>query len=77
MAVKSERYICAICDQILTEDFPDDFPEEFKFCCSCLAWAISIVGEIDEEWLKRALSASPTVRKMYGRMTVYNDKRKK
>ena len=29
------RGYCAICWDPLTRDFPDDFPEEFRFCCLC------------------------------------------
>ena len=26
---------CSICKQILTKNFPDDYPDEWKFCCRC------------------------------------------
>lgn len=62
---------CAICLGVLTRDYPEDFPEEFKFCCSCLGWAKSIFTDRDTEWLKHALNASPTIKKIYERITVF------
>ncbi len=26
---------CSMCEQILHKEFPDDFPNEWKFCCFC------------------------------------------
>ncbi len=33
------KHKCVICDFPLDDVFPDDYPEEFKFCCKCLGWA--------------------------------------
>ena len=45
---------CVICKFPLTKEFPEDFPDEFKFCCTCkeIAWAV-IRGTLDVEqrWL--------------------------
>ena len=34
---------CVICYFRLTEKFPDDFPDEWKFCCGCLEMAKLII----------------------------------
>lgn len=33
---------CAICDFPLDKKFPKDFPDNWKFCCSCHACAVII-----------------------------------
>lgn len=38
---------CAICRCLLELSFPKDFPEEWKFCCSCLAYAKVVVNRLD------------------------------
>lgn len=30
---------CAICNFPLTVSYPEDYPDEWKFCCSCWHWA--------------------------------------
>lgn len=34
---------CAICGHGLVNNYPDGYPDEWKFCCSCyvVAWIIS------------------------------------
>jgi len=34
---------CVICSFKLTDKFPEDFPDEFKFCCTCKAIAFRMV----------------------------------
>ena len=34
---------CSICDSMLTNKFPDDYPDDWKFCCSCKSMAEEIV----------------------------------
>ena len=36
---------CAICGYPLEDVFPDDYPNDWKFCCSCLSWANFILEE--------------------------------
>ena len=33
------KHRCVICGFPLDDVFPNDFPEEFKFCCGCLIFA--------------------------------------
>lgn len=35
---------CAICGFPLTAKYPDDYPDEYKFCCSCFKWARRLTG---------------------------------
>ena len=30
---------CSLCNYPLTTKFPDDFPDDWKWCCGCLALA--------------------------------------
>ena len=42
---------CAICWDPLTNDFPEDFPEEYRFCCMCKYIAKQIAhGATAEEY---------------------------
>jgi len=42
---------CAICWDPLTNDFPEDFPEEYRFCCMCRFIARKIAhGDTAEEY---------------------------
>ena len=42
---------CSICWDPLTKDFPDDFPDRFKFCCMCRYIAKQIAyGESPEKY---------------------------
>lgn len=34
---------CAICGRKHTEDFPEDFPEEWQMCCFCVSHAEGII----------------------------------
>ena len=36
---------CAICNSPLENRFPKDFPNEWKFCCSCLHMAQLIIKD--------------------------------
>lgn len=47
---------CAICYSHLIKEFPEDYPNEWKFCCSCLDWANRLIGEnfISKEHLLRS-----------------------
>ena len=36
---------CAICYSHLIKEFPEDYPNEWKFCCSCKSVADDIVKE--------------------------------
>ncbi len=69
--------ICSICQQILTTEYPNDYPNEFKFCCSCLQWAKSIVADKNAGWLIYALKFSPTIKKIYERITVLGCEKRK
>lgn len=67
-----DRGNCVICDFDFTLKFPKDFPEEFKFCCSCLEWAKLM---LTDEFFYRELFASedyitPTLKKILNRITL-------
>ena len=34
---------CVMCKQILTKEFPEDYPMEWKFCCFCKALADHLI----------------------------------
>ena len=34
---------CVMCKQILTKEFPEDYPMEWKFCCGCKALADHLI----------------------------------
>jgi len=36
---------CAICHGFLHNDFPEDFPKDWKFCCQCKIIAESLVND--------------------------------
>ena len=44
--------ICAVCENELHEPFPDDFPDKFKFCCTCHQILSFLLG-MDTEFFKR------------------------
>ena len=62
---------CVICDFDFTEKFPKDYPDEYKFCCSCLMWARFIV-EDDEYYsiFPEGSAVSPTVKKILDIITL-------
>ncbi len=37
------RGFCVMCKQILTKEFPEDYPLEWKFCCFCKALADHLI----------------------------------
>ncbi len=42
---------CVICDLLLTNAFPEDFPDEFKFCCTCKEIAFEMInGDLPPDW---------------------------
>ena len=43
---------CASCGKWLHASFPDDFPDEFKFCCICYDVLLFLSG-IDTEYFNR------------------------
>lgn len=65
---------CAICRMFLTKDYPEDYPEEWKFCCSCHAWAKAIIRDWDEDWLVKSLT-SPTIKKIYEKLIVFGSEK--
>lgn len=70
---------CAICNEKLSNEFPEDFPNEFKFCCACLGWAEILVCTKDADGLGNALSSHESLKKVFNRITfvIGNGKRKK
>ena len=34
---------CSLCGYLLSKKFPDDFPDDWKWCCGCLALAKGII----------------------------------
>lgn len=67
---------CVVCEAYLDEPFPEDYPEEFKFCCSCLAWATAIIKTPTDEWVKLALRESPTIMRIHKKITIFDGKKK-
>ena len=41
VGIKKDK--CAICHKRLHRAFPDDFPDEWKFCCNCKRYAEYII----------------------------------
>ena len=42
---------CSICNFVITYKFPEDYPDEWKFCCSCKNMADEIAkGTLPEEY---------------------------
>ena len=54
---------CVICRSILDVSFPKDFPDEWKFCCSCLEWAKMVVKINPETEYLREISVIRRVEK--------------
>ncbi len=62
---------CTICGCPLNiGKFHEDYPDEWKFCCHCLAWANAIIKDKNSAWVIEALKVSPTVKKIYERITL-------
>ena len=36
---------CSLCSYPLSTKFPDDFPDDWKWCCGCLGLAINIIED--------------------------------
>ena len=71
---------CSICLTNLTKDYPEDYPEEYKFCCSCQAWAKVILLDnngVMARVYSEAMNKSPTIKKIYERVTLYDGKTRK
>jgi len=56
---------CVICKFHLHNKFPEDFPEDWKFCCNCQNTALLIVRGTLTPLLIRE-------KKIYNKITVYN-----
>jgi len=57
---------CSICDRMLTKKFPDDYPDDWKFCCSCKC----IAEEITKGTLVWYLWDKLTVEKIRNKITL-------
>ncbi len=53
---------CVICDRPFTKRFPDDFPNNWKFCCACHACAVCITEGVNPN--------SHRFKKIYKRITL-------
>ena len=42
-AKRTENANCAICNMMLNYDYPEDYPDEWKFCCYCQPRAIKLI----------------------------------
>ena len=72
---------CAICKFPLTAKYPDDYPDEYKFCCNCFKWAKKLVETeklVGYCSLKIIVKESPVLKKIVDRITlVKGNERKK
>ena len=60
---------CIICHLSLENVFPEDYPEEWKFCCICLEIAKDIVSEDFEEgiWVEYVVEKIKRIITLVGR----------
>ena len=58
---------CAVCNYPLEKKFPEDYPDEWKFCCACkeLAEIITIGGDD---------ARSPLAKKIWEKITLVKGK---
>lgn len=71
---------CSICGEKLSRDFPEDYPNQYKFCCCCLGWAKTIVrAGIKHLKLVHGIQHHPNIDKLYNRISLVigNAERKK
>ena len=61
---------CVVCGFKFTEKFPDDFPEEFKFCCSCLAWAKFMLEKDYGSFFWEGTVVNPIIKKIHDIITL-------
>ena len=66
---------CAICSFPLTTKYPDDYPDEWKFCCSCFKWARRVIRTEDDayvsiEYMKSMIKESPILKKLLEKITL-------
>lgn len=68
--------VCTICGFVLEDVFPDGYPKEWKFCCSCLSWA-KFITEIDNrvghKEIENIIKNSPTIKKIYDKITLVKE----
>lgn len=53
---------CAVCNHTLNKKFPEDYPEEWKFCCGC-----RMVAEIITEGI---IPRSDLFKEIYKKITL-------
>ena len=48
---------CCVCNHQLTEEFPDDYPKDWMFCCNCLGLAKLIAKGyfLEPSWTDRSI----------------------
>ena len=64
---------CGICDFIpLDHVFPENYPADWKFCCSCLAWAHFLTDSnvTTKEEKDVMIKNSKTIRKIHNKITM-------
>ena len=60
---------CAICNFPLTVSYPEDYPDEWKFCCSCWHWA-GLISRDDPIVNFLHVKNSPILREINNRITL-------
>lgn len=73
---------CVICGNTLEVDFPNDFPDSWKFCCSCLNWANYLINGngIAKNWLEyeaRVGIKNTIILKIWEKITLVENEGKK
>ena len=60
---------CAVCGFPLTVLYPEDYPDEWKFCCSCLRWA-ELIAKDDPIVKFMRINSSSILREINNRITL-------
>ena len=64
---------CAVCNSVLhSGNFPDDFPKEWMWCCSCLTVGEMLVEKSIEEMKDIFHTSNRTLRRIEGVIKIIN-----
>lgn len=65
--------VCAICNTMLTNKFPDDYPDDWKFCCRCFEWTIKITRAHylpSGDYLRTSVENNAVLKKIMDKITL-------
>ena len=62
--------VCATCGFPLTAEYPDDYPDEWKFCCSCFKWAKRIAYDNNFFGTDKIVKGSPILKRIFRKITL-------